>query len=820
MLRNYFLAACRNFWRNKTFSVINVLGLSIGIGAALVIFLIVHHELSYDNFQKDKDRIYRAVMDIKFGGMEGHSSAVPAPLSDAIRQEVTGVDQVVPLMQFQGDATAKVKITRPNATTVEFKKQPDILFTSPDYFQVMPRRTLAGNLSAALKEPFSVVLCKKRAEQYFPGLQMDEVVGQQISYNDNFMTVTVKAVVEDQTELSSFNAEEFISFATIEKTSLKQQFMMDVWNDWMAYSQLYIKISSGSSAERVASQINSLYNKYNKNARKDDNNYTRFQLQPLATVHFDGNYAGFGQRLAHKSTLYGLLAVGMFLLLLGCINFINLTTANAAHRAKEIGVRKTIGSSRKQLLWQFLGETFFITCIATLLSVAITPILLNMFEGFIPPGLKLNLLTQPILIAFLLLLTLTVSFLAGLYPAIILSGFKPVSVLKNQVFINPSQTRRLWLRKSLTVSQFVIAQFFIIATVAVSKQINFSIHSEMGFKSEAVLNFHLPRDTSNTRPAQLKNQISNIPGVARTSLGFLTPADDGAAFGNISFFNSSEEIKPKNSVQVRWGDTNYISLYNIQLVAGRNVMASDTLREFLVNETFAHEMGFANASEIVNQNLKWNNKVGPIVGVMKDFHDLSMRANISPIAFGGQTGTIMHVKLAANNADGSSWRNAIAKMQEAFTAAYPAQDFAYTFLDEKIASFYKTEQNTASLLKWSTGLTIFISCLGLLGLVMYTTSARAKEISIRKILGANVASILRILSKDFLRLVLISFAIAAPLAWWAINNWLQDYSYRFELSVWMFIGCGLALLAAAVITLSFQIVRAATGNPVKSLRSE
>jgi len=820
MIRNYFIAACRNFWRNKTFSTINVLGLSIGIGASLVIFLIIHHEFSYDNFQKDKDRIFRVVLDAKFNGTEGHSSAVPAPLSGAIQNEVTGVDQTVPVMQFQGDGTAKVIVLRENSKEVIFKKQPEIVFTNNEYFQLTPHQWLAGSAANSLKEPFSVVLSESRAQQYFPDTEPADIIGKQIRYNDEMLTTTVTGIIKDLNQQTIFTAVEFISFTTIAKTRLQQQFMMEVWNDWMAYSHVFVKISKGSTAERIEAQLQDVVKKYNKDANKDANNTFGFHLQPLGDIHFNNLYTGFGQRLAHMPTLYGLLAVAIFLLLLGCINFINLTTANAAQRAKEIGVRKTIGGSRKQLIFQFLGETLLLTIIATLLSVALTPILLKMFESFIPPGLKLNLIQQPVLILFLFLITVLVSFLAGVYPALILSKYKPVQVLKNQAYIGSSQTRRLWIRKTLTISQFVIAQFFIIATVGVSKQISYSLRKDMGFKSEAVLTFYQPRDSVKTHGVQLLNAIKNIPGVSIASRGFFSPADEGVAFGNLEFLDGEKMVKPDKNIQVRWGDEDYIKLYQIQLVAGRNIMPSDTLKEFLVNESFARAMGFKNPGDIVNKSVKWNSKIRPVVGVMKDFHDQSMRAEISPIVFGGQNGMIFHVKLGPNNADGSLWRNAIAQMQSLFKGLYPEEDFNYKFLDDTIASFYTNEQNTASLLKWATGLTILISCLGLLGLVIYTTNTRTKEIGVRKILGASVMNIVKILSKDFVMLVLLSFLIACPLAWWAINNWLQDFSFRFNMSVWMFVWCGLAMLAVAIITLSVQVLRAAISNPEKSLRSE
>ena len=292
-----------------------------------------------------------------------------------------------------------------------------------------------------MKDPFTVVLSQSKAAQYFPSLPAADIIGKQITYNDD-LTVTVSGIVKDLNETTAFNANEFISFATIAKTHLQDNFMMTVWNDWMAYSQLYVKLSKGTNAPQVEAQLKTLFKKYNKDAKKDANNTMAFRLQPLSDVHFNGNYAGFGQRIANKSTLYGLLAIAAFLLLLGCINFINLTTAQATQRAKEIGIRKTMGSSRKQLVIQFLSETFLITIIATIISVLLTPLLLKMFADFIPPGLNFSLLQQPFMILFLLLLTIVVSFLSGLYPALVLSGFNPVLVLKGNSFANSGHTRK------------------------------------------------------------------------------------------------------------------------------------------------------------------------------------------------------------------------------------------------------------------------------------------------------------------------------------------------------------------------------------------
>ena len=619
-------------------------------------------------------------------------------------------------------------------------------------------------------------------------------------------------------EHTSFDAVEFISFATIAQTHMQDDFMMNTWNDWMAYSHLYVKLSNNTKNANVESQLNRLFVKYNKDADKDAANYIHLHLQPLSDVHFNSLYESFDGRIAHKPTLYGLLAVAAFLLILACINFINLTTANAASRAKEIGIRKTMGSSKKQLIFQFLGETFLFTVAACVISFCIAPLLLKLFADFIPPGLNFQPFNQPNIFLFLLVLAIAVSFLSGLYPAFILSGYKPVKVLKNQSFSFNNETRHAWIRKTLTVSQFVIAQFFVIATVMVSKQINYSLNADMGFRKDAILSFDLPRqDTVASHRTVLLNEIKVIPGVQLASRGFLTPADEGAAFTDIKYAGSDY----KESVQLRWGDTNYLKLFNIKLLSGRNVQQSDTIKEFLINETYAKALGFKQPQDAIGKLLDFNDKKLPIVGVMHDFHEQSFHAPVGPLVFASfnDRSYFIHVLLQQSGAN-TSWPGTIAQIQKAYHKFYPDEDFNYKFLDDTIAKFYQSEQHTASLLSWATGLSILISCLGLLGLVMYTINTRTKEIGIRKILGATIANIISILSKDFVQLVLIAFAIATPIAWWASYKWLQDFAYKINMSWWVFALCGFAMLLIALITLSIQTIKAAIANPVKSLRTE
>ncbi|WP_316931614.1 ABC transporter permease [Flavimarina sp. Hel_I_48] len=495
----------------------------------------------------------------------------------------------------------------------------------------------------------------------------------------------------------------------------------------------------------------------------------------------------------------------------------NLTTAQASQRAKEIGIRKTIGSSKKQLVFQFLGETFLITLLASVIAFACIPVLLTVFSDFTPPGLHFNPFHQYSTFVFLSVIIVLVSFFSGIYPALILSGYKPVAVLKSNVLL-ANQRQHTWIRHSLIVSQFVIAQFFIIVTIMVSKQINYSINSDLGFNTEAIITFNTPRDTVASHKQQLLNDINTVPGVELAASGFLSPADKGVAFTTIE---SPSKPDVKANIQIRWGDANYLKVYKLKLLAGRNIASSGNGNEFLINNKYAKLLGYTNPEDALGASLKFNGQTMPIVGVMQDFHDQSTKVTISPLVFfGGNEGSTFHIRLKSGEAGGSSWSRSISAIENAFKQTYPEETFQYAFFDETIASMYETEMRTARLLKWATSLSIFISCLGLLGLVIFTINSRIKEIGIRKILGASVSQIVAVLSKDFIRLVLIAFLIAAPLAWWVSSKWLQDYAYRTPMNWWVFALSGASMVVLALVTLSIQSIKAAMANPVKSLKTE
>src|SRR5579862_2463399 len=621
MIKNYFITALTNFWRNKVFSLINILGLAIGISAALVIYLIAHYDFSFDKFEKDGDRIYRVVTDMRFAGTPFSLAGVPSPLPDAMRNDATGLDLVSAFQQFDGDANVSIPKNSPEKPHI-FKKQGDIIVADRNYFKLVSYDWLAGNSEKALNDPFKVVLTEGRAKAYFPGLNYSEMIGRQVIYNDSIIT-TVSGVVKKLSENTDLIFKEFISLATIPASGLKGNYSWDEWGSVNSGSQLFLKLKRGISVANIESQLETIDKKNSKDPSGNSKSSRKFQLQALGDLHFNGKYGTFGDRIAHKPTLYGLLTVATFLLLLGSINFINLTTAQAAQRARAIGIRKTLGSSKGQLVLQFLNETFIITCMAAILSIILTPVLLKIFGDFIPKGLYFNPLHQPAIILFLVSLLIVVSFLSGFYPALVLSGFRPASVLKNQAFSKGGSSRRAMLRKGLTVSQFFIAQVFVIATVISVKQITFMLNKDMGFRKEAIIAFNVPFDFSHvdkTDPNKrvLLNELKKIPDIEMISLGGDFPSSSGWSMSTMTFKDGKKEVE--TDVRFKSGDSNYLKLYHIKLLAGRDVAQCDTASEYLINETYLHLLGYQNPRDVLLKTL--SNK--PIVGVMADFNQQSL----------------------------------------------------------------------------------------------------------------------------------------------------------------------------------------------------
>jgi putative ABC transport system permease protein len=817
MIKNYFKTAWRSIARNKVYTAINILGLSLGICACLIIYLITSFELSYDTFHPDKDRIYRIVSNMQ--NPEGKRNGLGftiGPLPIAMRSELSGFESVSAFFNY----SAKVTIPNGKNEPVKFDAPKEgeevspVIVAEPQYFELFKYQWLQGNASTALKEPFKVVLSENEVHKYFGSEPLDKVMGRQIIYNDS-LRLTVSGIVKDWNKNTDFGFKDFISLATVSHSFLKNDIDLSNWEMWGYDNQGFVKLAKGVTPAQIEKQ----FPKFIKNHIKmSPGGKMELSLQPLSDIHFNANYEDAYSRKVHLPTLYGLMGIAAFILIIAAINFINLSTAQSLRRAKEVGVRKVLGSSKTNLSIQFLIETFLVTIAAVIISVVITNPIISSFQSMIPNGLALHLFNLATLI-FLFLTIVITSLLAGFYPARVLSSYLPALSLKGQG--SQKLNRRSYLRKTLIVFQFTVSLVFIIGTLVIGNQIHYILNKDLGFKKDAIVTFRTNWNNPRNQVNVLANKIRQIPGVQLVTLHNQTPVSKRHS-GTYIMYKGAREVKIDASFEMC--DENYVPLYDLHIIAGRNILHSDTLKEFLVNETCAKALGFAKPSDAIGKIVEVgiNGDKRPIVGVVKDFHSESLHAPIAPFFMCSfkNNQIAVSVKLATQGKQIDDFKSAIAQIKAAWKQVYPNEKFDYSFFDETIARLYDKEQKTAQLMNTAMAIAIFISCMGLFGLATFTAQQRIKEIGIRKVLGASTSGIVSMLSKDFITLVVVAIFIASPIAYYFMHQWLQDFAYHVDINWWIFVSAGLAAVFIALITISFQSVKAALANPVKSLRSE
>ncbi|NET32440.1 MAG: FtsX-like permease family protein [Cyanothece sp. SIO1E1] len=813
MLKNYFKIALRYFKRNKLYTAINVLGLSVGIAACLVISLIINYESSFDKFWKDKDSIYRVYSSFS-GVFDGVNRGVATAVGPWLKENATGIEEVVAFHTF----SAPVTILSVDGSQRELERQRMLALAGPDYFRVFSKyRWLAGSPEESLGKPNQVVLTSEKAELYFGLEQVELALGRTIQYRDSIFA-TVSGIIEHPTQSTDFDFNEFISYSTIENSPLKRRIALNDWQSTNSSSQLFIKLDGSKTEDEVEALLVGAKETYQ--AQNDDAGYAAdYKLQPLSDLHFNADLRIFdgGRSVAHKNTLWLLSLVAGLLLLIAAINFINLETAQSLRRAKEVGVRKVLGGSRKELILQFLSSTFLLAAVSMVIAASLAQWALGYYDNFIPEGLAFNPLNLTTL-GIMGLLTIAVCIVAGAYPAFVLSAFRPVRALKDQVVRAGSSGGSVNLRKGLVVFQFVIAQVLIFGTLTIGNQIQYMLNKDMGFEQDAIVYLDTPwRDTTDRKNVLLQ-ELKRFPEVQSISNHSALPAEAGYSTNVTKFIKDGEELN--HNVHRKFGDTAFIHLYDIELVAGRNYRQSDTINELLINETYLHELGFQDPNEILGQTIDMGRGMVPIVGVVADFHIQPLYEPIHPTALGVQEGNTISMKLQTAGGDAEDFSTVLSKIENQWKALYPEEPFNYHFVDEDIAKFYEREQETAQLVNTATYIAIFICCLGLFGLISFTTTQRTKEIGIRKILGASVMQLMAILTKSFLWLVIIALLIASPIAWYASRRWLEGYAYPIDIEWWQFVLVGLLGIGIAILTVSFHSFRAATANPVDSLRQE
>lgn len=795
MFKNYLITALRRLRYNRSYAVINVLGLALGMTCCLLIFLIIRHESGYDRFHRHFERIYRVVTDETINDKSTHTSGSPIPFAAALRNDFPQIEKAAVSLYNQEGLFSLER----EGQVRRFQENRGVVFVEPAFFEIFDFPWLIGDPNS-LAEPNTVALTEDLAAKFFPG---EDPLGKTIRL-DSQIDLKITGVAKNPPAQSDFPFSAMISF----KTAPQSGYDLDSWGHLMSNVHTYLLLPPGESAQALESQFPAFTEKY----FRDDVARRRYRLQTLSDLHFNPRYGNYGDRTISKTTLWALGLIGFLLLLAACINFINMATAQALQRAREVGVRKVLGAFRGQLVGQFLGETFLIVLFAALFSLALTELLLPSLKTYLGLNIPFHPLQDARLLGFTATLAAAVTLLAGLYPALILSRFTPALALKNKPAAPASGAFNL--RRALVIFQFIICQMLIIATIIVSWQLDYFRNKDLGFDQEAVVITPLPRNDAAVLSA-LRNELLRDSRIHNVSFSFSSAASGIRWDSNLQHtLNGAEEDFVSD---LKFADASYLPVYGLKLVTGRNYTESDTISEWVVNETFARKLGLT-PDEIVGKTFKLGGRPYlPVVGVVRDFNATSLHEEIRPCLLAARRQSYYEagVKIDLHNA-----KEALRHIETCWNAAFPDFLYSYQFLDERVVRFYQEEQKTAQLFRVFSGTTIFIGCLGLLGLVSFMAARRTKEVGVRKVLGASVGNILMLFGKEFALLILIAFAVAAPAAYYVMNGWLQDFAYRIQVGAGVFaLALGITALIAAL-TVGYKALRAALANPVESLRYE
>ena len=799
MLKNYLTIALRNLRHYRTYTTLNVLGLTVGMAGGILIFLFISYHLSTDRHHQKFDRIFRVVVDLHLedGSVETYPEA-PLPMAKVLRDEFSQVEQATSLKTLR-ELTVSFPSSK-NGSSQRFLEQNTGALIESEWFDVFDYQWLKGNPKTSLREPNTVVLTETWAKKYFGN---EDPIGKVLDLN-HLTKVKVTGVLADPPRTTNNDVQLFISMGTFSHLLPDQNL-----NDWWALNstdRVYLTLKNPSSAAQVAAAFPALAQKhYGKDA-----SVFQFHIQTLSEVHFDVKRTGGA--LIQRSLLWSLGWIGAFLILIACLNFINLATAQSLSRAKEIGIRKTLGSSKWQVMRQFLLETALIVTTAAIGAGLLVVLILPFVNQWLGLNLTFTLNAQ----ATLLLTVLLVGIigLAGGYPAFMMSGFSPWQALKGKGVL--PKRGGLSLRQSMIVVQFAICQALLIGTMVVTRQMKYVEQSDLGFKKDNVLVVNLP-DPSPTALTAFKNSLLQYPEIQSVSAAYRPPSASVMNGGSFKFDNRAQwEAFP---IRERLGDADYLKTYGLQLVAGRNVAPSDTIREYVVNEALLKKLNIKDPNDILGHKIETylSPVAAPVVGVVKDFHLRSLREQIEPCVISTQTARYRKVGVRVAAVSPSKTLNHV---RQTWQKIYPNEVFSYEYLDEQLAKFYETEQLTVRLASVFSVVAILIGCLGLYGLVLLVVARRTKEIGVRKVLGASVASIVQLLSIDFLKPILVAIVLATPAAWYLMNEWLADFAYRIEVNWLIPTLAGLLTVVIAFLTLSFRSAKAALADPVEALKAE
>jgi putative ABC transport system permease protein len=794
MFKNYLTIAFRNLWKHKIFSIINILGLAVGISACFLIYLYVSFETSYDNFHTKADRIYRVVSDTKTPSETISQGITIAPLGVFLKKDFPEVEDAV---RFSRD---EFLIQKGN---IKIQEKRCVLADST-LFNIFDFPLVAGNKNTALRAPMSIIISQTTAKKYFGNANP---LGQMVLLTGAAIPATITGVMKDIPENSQIQADLLVSMSSY-KPIYGAPTSDSEWTNHSYYTYLLLK--PGTNAKALEKKFPAFMEYHHGEQAKQLQMMDWLSLEPLRDVYLKSKRDGFVTGNINNIYIFSIIAV--FILLIACINFINLTTARSVERAKEVGIRKVVGAARLQLTKQFIGESVIICLIAFTISVLLSSLTLSLFNQLAGKTISHSIFNNPWQIVNLMLVAVGIGFMAGVYPSLLLSSFKPISVLKGRF---STGTRGLILRKGLVVFQFTLSIVLIAATIVVYIQLNYLRSQETGFSKdqEIVINTNFDKNKE-----AFKQSLASIPGVLSSSFSSSVPGSfHTCAYSEMQ--NKAGETQ-KTNLDLYFVDFDYIKQYDLKLVAGRAFskdFPTDSTQAMVINESAARSLGYNSPEEAVGRNFSQWGRQGKIIGVLKNFNYESLHRPIKPLTMRFETYGFGLISIKVSTANLPATIKAI---ETNWNRIIPNRPFEYAFLDESFNNQYRAEENFGRLFFNFAVLAIFISCLGLLGLSSYSTIQRTREIGVRKVLGASASNIVNLLSIDFIKLVLFAFVIATPIAWLGMHKWLQDFAYHTSIRWWVFALAGSGAILIAFITISFQAIRAAMANPVRALRSE
>ena len=805
MFRNYFTNVIRSLSRRLNYTIINILGLTAGIAVCLLIFIIIRFETSFDSYHKNAPNLYRVLTKFHFPDNELLGADAPAPLPSVIKTWFPDLKKSSGIASFPN--TQIFSLDANGQTDKKFKEKSGVFAVQSDFFDMFDFAWLAGDAHTSLKDPHSAVLTKETASKYFGDWK--NALGKTIKVGNRELFY-VTGILNTIPANTDFQFKVVLPYGPLLGFSANAS-----WGDEGGGTHdCYVLLPQGETPASFDRQLHAYHQRIFPPADKNE-----WLIQSLSEVHYYDNHnhlLNFLGRTIARSVIRTLWIIAAFILLIGCVNFINLSTALAVNRAKEVGVRKVLGSTRRQLRKLFLLETFLQVFLSVVLATLVTSLVTVPVGRLLDLPLSFNVFAGSIVPLFLLALSIVVTFLAGFYPSILLSGYNPVNALKSKV--SAAKTSGLSLRRGLVVFQFVIAQAMIIATVIIVRQMNYFSNGSMGFDKDAVVTVPLPGDSVGiSRIGYLRNKLLSMPGVKMVSFNSTPPATDDNNWSDFVYDRDTSKGKEMWSIP-KFTDAEYLPTYGLPLAAGRN-FSSDTAHEFIISENIVHKLNIKNPEDVLDKDFAmWGGYLhGKIVGVVKDFHSTGFKDKYSTVILVPFKPQYHSAGIKLSPGDPSATLSSIGRL---WNQTFPDYVFTYSFLDESIETFYRQEKQQAELYKIFAAIAIFLGCLGLYGLASFMAIQRTREVGIRKVLGASIQSIVYLFTREFALLIAIALIIASPIAWYFMHQWLQDYAFRLPITWWIFVAGGGASLAIALATISFNALKAARANPVNSLRSE